>query len=163
MCDQGEGFPGAHGFKGRSSSVLSSYHQTDLCASSHQPKAAPAASSSTAAASIAPPATPAPAPVAAETPPAAPAAAPQPPNAPILTPAQAVAPEAAPAEQRPLGSDTSFLTGEALQSTIQNMIEMGFEREQVMRALRASFSNPERAVEYLFNVCVPRICLLSTR
>ncbi|EJF65515.1 hypothetical protein BD309DRAFT_924781 [Dichomitus squalens] len=100
----------------------------------------------------APPAAAAPAPVPQATSSAtalAPApAAPQPPNAPILTPAQAAPIEgAAPV---PAG-DGSFLTGEALQSTVNNMIEMGFEREQVMRALRASFNNPERAVEYLFN------------
>lgn len=47
---------------------------------------------------------------------------------------------------------STFLTGPELQATIQNMMEMGFEREQVMKALRASYNNPDRAVEYLFSV-----------
>lgn len=55
---------------------------------------------------------------------------------------------------------STFLTGSELQTTIQNMMEMGFEREQVMKALRASYNNPDRAVEYLFNVCLmPSSCL----
>ncbi|KAJ9110452.1 hypothetical protein QFC19_001578 [Naganishia cerealis] len=47
------------------------------------------------------------------------------------------------------GHGASFLTGDVLQAAISGMMEMGFEREQVMRALRASFNNPDRAVEYL--------------
>ncbi|CAO1621117.1 unnamed protein product [Parajaminaea phylloscopi] len=54
-------------------------------------------------------------------------------------------------EQQGSGSDSGFVTGSALESVIQNMMEMGFEREQIQRALRASYNNPDRAVEYLMN------------
>ncbi|KAJ3489122.1 hypothetical protein NLI96_g2373 [Meripilus lineatus] len=126
-----------------------------------KPKASAAGTSSSAAPSTSTPVAPVPTPAAPAEPttpaPAPVAAAPQPPNAPILTPATATPIEALappPQAERAFGDMSSFLTGSQLQSTIQNMIEMGFEREQVMRALRASYNNPDRAVEYLFNVGV---------
>lgn len=51
-----------------------------------------------------------------------------------------------------VGQGSSFLSGDALQTTINNMVEMGYPRDQVMRALRASYNNPDRAVEYLLTV-----------
>ncbi|KAI8139895.1 hypothetical protein BJV82DRAFT_646003 [Fennellomyces sp. T-0311] len=63
------------------------------------------------------------------------------------TPA-APAPAAATSER---DTNNQLVTGEQYESVIQNMMEMGFEREQIKRALRASFNNPDRAVEYLFN------------
>ncbi|SCV69997.1 BQ2448_1391 [Microbotryum intermedium] len=129
-----------------------------------KPKAAPApaaAASTSAAAAV--PATPAQ--------PSAPAVAP---NAPAPAPAAAVPNSAVPetpsastnstaldtsetpavgasstGEDASSSNDASFLMGSALQISINEMVSMGFPREQVMKALKASFNNPHRAVEYL--------------
>ncbi|EIE84327.1 hypothetical protein G6F46_008413 [Rhizopus delemar] len=51
----------------------------------------------------------------------------------------------------PADTFSQLVTGSQLESVVENMMSMGFERAQCERALRASFNNPDRAVEYLFN------------
>ncbi|KAF9123227.1 hypothetical protein BGW39_009155 [Mortierella sp. 14UC] len=69
------------------------------------------------------------------------------PTAPVVgenpTPAASAEPAA------PTSADNALLTGTHFETAIQNMMEMGFPREQCMNAMRASFNNPDRAVEYL--------------
>ncbi|KAG8659727.1 hypothetical protein MANES_02G067800v8 [Manihot esculenta] len=49
---------------------------------------------------------------------------------------------------------SNLVAGSNLETTIQQILDMGggsWDRETVVRALRAAFNNPERAVEYLYS------------
>ncbi|KAJ1561502.1 hypothetical protein HK096_004480 [Nowakowskiella sp. JEL0078] len=122
---------------------LSDYNITEkdfLVVMVTKPKAAPTASTSSAPAVT-------PAPVLAPTP-TIPVAAP-----PVAQPAPV--PVAAPEPiSTPITETTSFdastlATGGAFESAVTNLVEMGFERSEVIRAMRAAFNNPDRAAEYL--------------
>ncbi|KAF9085717.1 UV excision repair protein RAD23 B [Mortierella sp. AD031] len=108
------------------------------------PKAAAASTTSTPAPAAAPAAPATSAPVAQTPVEATPAAAA---TAPVVgeNPTPAATAEPAP----PTSADNALLTGSHFETAIQNMMEMGFPREQCMSAMRASFNNPDRAVEYL--------------
>ncbi|GAB4827865.1 Ubiquitin receptor RAD23d [Ancistrocladus abbreviatus] len=80
-----------------------------------------------------------------------------------LTPVQpAPAPQATPAAapQASTVSDvygqaaSNLVAGSSLEATIQQILDMGggsWDRDTVIRALRAAYNNPERAVEYLYS------------
>lgn len=37
---------------------------------------------------------------------------------------------------------------------VNNLVEMGFPRTEVVAAMRAAFNNPDRAADYLMNVFI---------
>ncbi|XP_076847898.1 RAD23 homolog A, nucleotide excision repair protein a [Brachyhypopomus gauderio] len=58
--------------------------------------------------------------------------------------------------------DSSSTQGMEYETMLQEIMSMGYERERVVSALRASFNNPHRAVEYLLND-IPTVPVQETR
>jgi hypothetical protein len=53
--------------------------------------------------------------------------------------------------------------GSEYEKTVNQIMEMGFPKEQAIAALRAAFNNPDRAVEYLMNVFLKNLSKLKIR
>ncbi|XP_050384436.1 ubiquitin receptor RAD23d [Argentina anserina] len=88
-----------------------------------------------------------------------PAAAPAPtsavaPSQPVVETSAVVAPSDSSVTDVYGQAASNLVAGNSLEATVQQILDMGggsWDRDTVLRALRAAFNNPERAVEYLYS------------
>ena len=59
--------------------------------------------------------------------------------------------QATPSSSSAQAGASSLVTGPEYDASVKRICEMGFPENDVKRALRAAFNNPDRAVDYLFN------------
>ena len=64
----------------------------------------------------------------------------------------AVAPQPGTTAPRAPSAEERLAVGEDYEKVITQLMDMGFPREQVVKAMKAAFNNPERATDYLINV-----------
>jgi len=57
----------------------------------------------------------------------------------------------APKPETPSNAQSNLVMGSEYERSVQQLVDMGFDKEQVTSAMRAAFNNPDRAVEYLMN------------
>jgi hypothetical protein len=56
-----------------------------------------------------------------------------------------------------VAAESQLVTGAELETMVTQIMLMGFQRDAVIQALRASYFNPDRAVEYLVNVSLRKV------
>lgn len=48
--------------------------------------------------------------------------------------------------------NNGLVFGEEFELAVDSLVNMGFNKPDVIRALHAAYNNPDRALDYLFNV-----------
>lgn len=58
---------------------------------------------------------------------------------------------------------STLVAGNNFEEAIQQILDIGggsWDRDTIVRALRAAYNNPERAIEYLYSVSLPLVGFL---
>jgi UV excision repair protein RAD23 len=122
----------------------------NVTSSSSSPSPTTTTATTTTAASTQKTTTPSPSSASVSAPAPAPAPAPATATATVTTTTTASSTQSKPAESKIYEEAAStLLTGQKYQEVVQQICEMGFPQDQVVAALRASYNNPDRAVQYL--------------